>query len=286
MDEVIHSERLWQVKVVSRLFISDVSIPRTPDALRAHGITHVLSIVEKSQLPKIPKELSVVHKHFDIADDPLADILGIIGSACDWIESSLDPGAQDITQQNQSTSEEKNQGLQKEETDTKKETGKEPDIDAEEPENREDMEPEPTLKPSKPPQTRVLIHCTQSISRSPAILLAYLMRKLHLSYPSALALARESRPLILPNQGFAEQLLLWRNMGFDAFDSEGNPKALYRRWMAENETMMVGGEEWRGRYRARGMGELAARVGRLRGERLEGRSEGNGNSMGGFDSGE
>jgi dual specificity phosphatase 12 len=59
------------------------------------------------------------------------------------------------------------------------------------------------------PERRVLVHCVQGISRSGAVVIAYLMRTRSLTYDSALKITQESRAVILPNSGFADQLRLW-----------------------------------------------------------------------------
>uniref|UniRef100_A0A6B2LMX6 protein-tyrosine-phosphatase n=1 Tax=Arcella intermedia TaxID=1963864 RepID=A0A6B2LMX6_9EUKA len=51
-----------------------------------------------------------------------------------------------------------------------------------------------------------LIHCGQGKSRSGAMLVAFLMAKMGLSYDEALAVAKSKRPIIKPNQGFEDQL--------------------------------------------------------------------------------
>ncbi|EEP76045.1 predicted protein [Uncinocarpus reesii 1704] len=66
----------------------------------------------------------------------------------------------------------------------------------------------------------VLVHCIQGISRSGAIIVAYLMRYRALSYFDALAMARESRPIIKPNQGFALQLRIWQLCNYDIYVAE------------------------------------------------------------------
>ena len=47
----------------------------------------------------------------------------------------------------------------------------------------------------------------QGRSRSAAIVIAYIMFKLSISYDEALAMMQKLRPIVLPNNGFAKQLL-------------------------------------------------------------------------------
>jgi len=55
----------------------------------------------------------------------------------------------------------------------------------------------------------VLVHCQQGVSRSAAIVIAYLIRKRGMSFDSALAFVRQRRPCIKPNSGFVRCLREW-----------------------------------------------------------------------------
>ncbi|KAI9566272.1 protein-tyrosine phosphatase-like protein [Boletus coccyginus] len=57
----------------------------------------------------------------------------------------------------------------------------------------------------------VLVHCQQGISRSPAIVIAYLIHNLGMSYDQAYALVKRHRPCINPNPGFVAALRAWEN---------------------------------------------------------------------------
>ncbi|KAN0088086.1 Protein-tyrosine phosphatase-like protein [Tylopilus felleus] len=57
----------------------------------------------------------------------------------------------------------------------------------------------------------VLVHCQQGISRSPAIVIAYLIHNLGMSYDQAHALVKRNRPCINPNPGFVAALRAWEN---------------------------------------------------------------------------
>ncbi|KAF8152103.1 protein-tyrosine phosphatase-like protein [Mycena galopus ATCC 62051] len=55
----------------------------------------------------------------------------------------------------------------------------------------------------------VLVHCQQGISRSPSIIIAYLIRNHGMSYESALAFVKRKRACAKPNPGFARALVEW-----------------------------------------------------------------------------
>jgi Dual specificity phosphatase, catalytic domain len=59
----------------------------------------------------------------------------------------------------------------------------------------------------------VLVHCQAGVSRSASVVIAYLMRRDHLSAKHALALVRKARPRIFPNAGFHQQLQLYERLG-------------------------------------------------------------------------
>ena len=55
----------------------------------------------------------------------------------------------------------------------------------------------------------VLVHCSAGISRSPTLVLAYMIKKQHLSLEKALRTMRNSRTIIDPNFSFILQLRSW-----------------------------------------------------------------------------
>ena len=55
-------------------------------------------------------------------------------------------------------------------------------------------------------ESKVLVHCVVGASRSPTIVIAYLMAKKGMSYETALAPVHERRSVVWPNVGFVQQL--------------------------------------------------------------------------------
>ena len=53
---------------------------------------------------------------------------------------------------------------------------------------------------------KVLVHCSQGISRSATIVIAYLIKSQELSFEDALELVKSKRSMVNPNSGFQEQL--------------------------------------------------------------------------------
>jgi atypical dual specificity phosphatase len=53
---------------------------------------------------------------------------------------------------------------------------------------------------------KILVHCSAGISRSPTIVVAYLMKRHEMSLRSALGKVIRARPQVSPNPGFLQQL--------------------------------------------------------------------------------
>eukprot|EP00308_Calcidiscus_leptoporus_P008477 CAMPEP_0119363778 /NCGR_PEP_ID=MMETSP1334-20130426/10709_1 /TAXON_ID=127549 /ORGANISM="Calcidiscus leptoporus, Strain RCC1130" /LENGTH=782 /DNA_ID=CAMNT_0007379321 /DNA_START=112 /DNA_END=2461 /DNA_ORIENTATION=- len=81
----------------------------------------------------------------------------------------------------------------------------------------------------------VFVHCQQGVSRSAAIVLAYLMWVKRASYEAALDLVRAERPTVNPNIGFACALLAWGELLI------APPNALHA-WACER-TVSVDGDD-------------------------------------------
>lgn len=62
-----------------------------------------------------------------------------------------------------------------------------------------------TTKDGKP--CRVLVHCTQGISRSATLVILYVMRAYHWSLAQAFNFTRSGRGVVVPNEGFLRALM-------------------------------------------------------------------------------
>jgi len=62
---------------------------------------------------------------------------------------------------------------------------------------------------------KVLVHCSQGISRSATIVIAYIMKQNpSLSVDEAVKLVQTKRPQVLPNPSFFDQLHLWKQLNY------------------------------------------------------------------------
>ena len=60
----------------------------------------------------------------------------------------------------------------------------------------------------------VYIHCTMGVSRSPTILISYLMRKEKIKLKEAMIFVKSKRLCVCPNKNFEKQLLDYENLLF------------------------------------------------------------------------
>ncbi|KAF8165517.1 protein-tyrosine phosphatase-like protein [Crassisporium funariophilum] len=72
----------------------------------------------------------------------------------------------------------------------------------------------------------VLVHCVQGISRSAAVVAAYLMWSRRLRATQALEIVRTARDQIWPNPGFQEQLVLFELCQYNPSPANG----IYTNW--------------------------------------------------------
>lgn len=60
----------------------------------------------------------------------------------------------------------------------------------------------------------ILVHCMAGVSRSAAVIVAYLMKTERLSVKDALSSLRKASSKVCPNKGFMEQLQMFEEMGY------------------------------------------------------------------------
>ncbi|GLV41145.1 MAPK Phosphatase 4 [Carabus blaptoides fortunei] len=77
----------------------------------------------------------------------------------------------------------------------------------------------------------ILVHCYFGMSRSGAVVIAYIMKKYKLSYEATLERVKEKRKIVHPNEGFVYQLKLYEEMGY-AIDKSNTKYREFRLSMA------------------------------------------------------
>ncbi|OJJ58196.1 hypothetical protein ASPSYDRAFT_90383 [Aspergillus sydowii CBS 593.65] len=193
---------LDQIRAIPGLYISDYPSACDETLLVRHRISHILCVLrwEDLQSHGTPQNSSaaqgvtrpvIQRKLVEVNDDETEDILGRLKGMTDWIAGTL---------------------------------ARPHPYDNANPESTED-------RSSSHTGGRVLVHCNQGISRSGAVVVAYIMKSLTLPFNQALRIARESRSLIAPNKGFEYQLRIWETCSYDVLDRgmDGDSVALERK---------------------------------------------------------
>ncbi|KAJ0425069.1 dual specificity phosphatase [Aspergillus carlsbadensis] len=85
----------------------------------------------------------------------------------------------------------------------------------------------------------VLVHCDLGISRSPTMIIAYLMRKLNMPYAEVLQFV-QSKQKVKPSANLTRQLQVWEEVGFQVWeDAERTvPKPAYRAFLEHREGLL------------------------------------------------
>ncbi|KAK3989006.1 protein-tyrosine phosphatase-like protein [Cladorrhinum sp. PSN332] len=82
---------------------------------------------------------------------------------------------------------------------------------------------------------KVLVHCYEGVSRSGAIVVAYLMRKEKKSLKETLRFVRRKRRVVQPSRNFMQQLKVWERDGCKVWKEDGKPRDGYRKWLENKE---------------------------------------------------
>lgn len=88
-------------------------------------------------------------------------------------------------------------------------------------------------------QGHVLVHCTQGVSRSPTVVMAYLMRKTGKSFEEVFREVKSRRREVEPCDNFVEQLRIWEKVGYNVWEG-GKPKKEYAEWLQRRDRMVMG----------------------------------------------
>lgn len=81
---------------------------------------------------------------------------------------------------------------------------------------------------------RVLVHCAMGISRSAAVVCAYLMYRYKIPFLKALGQLQEARPSCAPNTGFIQQLEVFERML--SAQSQQQKVSIYNEWLTKSKS--------------------------------------------------
>ncbi|KAJ5609244.1 dual specificity phosphatase Yvh1 [Penicillium herquei] len=93
--------------------------------------------------------------------------------------------------------------------------------------------------PGEAPPEAILIHCDLGISRSPTIIIAYLMRKFCMQQAEVLEFV-QSKQRIEPSPNFTRQLQVWEEVRYQVWEDEDKtvPKAPYKAYMEDRAALL------------------------------------------------
>lgn len=196
------------------LFIGSIRSSKEADILIGNGITAIVSLQDAGAVTKNPGNLNVIpserHLKVHCQDKSTMDLIGLLPKVCKFIDNelfSVNPGGTGYEQQ------------------AKGPPGQLPSPDTPGTE---------TSHSPGPRRSRVLIHCSQGLSRAPAVAIGYLMRHRREGLHSILARMKHKRD-IRPRDTFLEQLQLWETLGYWPWEDERGevPKREYEKYLQE-----------------------------------------------------
>ncbi|KAE8317008.1 dual specificity phosphatase [Aspergillus transmontanensis] len=85
----------------------------------------------------------------------------------------------------------------------------------------------------------VLVHCDMGISRSPTVIIAYLMRKYGIDREDALTFV-QSKQKVKPSANFTRQLQIWEQVGYQVWENDERtiPKAPYQAFLDDRAALL------------------------------------------------
>ncbi|KAF2178255.1 dual specificity phosphatase, partial [Zopfia rhizophila CBS 207.26] len=90
-----------------------------------------------------------------------------------------------------------------------------------------------------PPLGSILVHCIAGRSRSPAVIIGYLMRKYRIQYEDTIEFVRTKRR-VKPNANLVRQLRIWEQVGYNVWEDDEKriPKAPYQAYLDARAVQM------------------------------------------------
>ncbi|KAM7194183.1 Protein-tyrosine phosphatase-like protein [Naviculisporaceae sp. PSN 640] len=177
----------------NELYLAPVSVTGNADLLKREGITHVISI-GKNPVTRID---GITYHKLGLLDNEDADLLPVVDKVCEILDAFFPPVP--TARENKGPP-----GQEAEEEDVKELPGPE---DGEEMTKAKGTEQENTEEESRDQgKSRVLIHCSAAISRSPAVMAGYLIKSRGMSLRESLEVVVNAREAVSPNVGFLKQL--------------------------------------------------------------------------------
>jgi dual specificity phosphatase 12 len=208
--EMASKVRMRQM-IVSDLFLGNVRASFNRDMLQQNNIKAIVSLTSSrwAKWNKTPGDVGIPkyrHKWVQCTDSSTQDLLAHMSDICDFIDQMASPALSSLSSL------------------------------------PVDYNPTTTDELYGAPSEAILIHCDLGVSRSPTIIIACLMRKLHIQQVDALTFAKtkQPKPRVKPSSNFTRQLQVWEEVGYQIWEDEDRaiPKAPYKAFMEDRAALL------------------------------------------------
>ncbi|KAJ5706774.1 dual specificity phosphatase Yvh1 [Penicillium malachiteum] len=204
--EMAFSARVRQI--VPGLFLGNVEASYKRELLQQNRINAIVSLTDARWVwwNTTKREAGVPahrHKWIQCADSSTRDLLAHMSDSCDFIDQMASPALSSLSS-----------------------------LTFEHKQNTID-------RPGGVPPEAILIHCDLGISRSPTIIIAYLMRKFCMQQAEVLEFV-QSKQRIKPSPNFTRQLQVWQEVRYQVWEDEDKtvPKASYKAYIEDRATLL------------------------------------------------
>ncbi|KAJ5950397.1 dual specificity phosphatase Yvh1 [Penicillium vulpinum] len=195
-------------QIVPGLFLGNIEASHKRDILQENHINAIVSLTNARWVwwNSATREAGIPehrHRWVQCADSSTQDLLAYMSDICDFIDQMVSPALSSLSSLP---------------VDHKYTTNDEP---------------------RGTPSEAILIHCDLGISRSPTIIIAYLMRKLRIQRVDILNFV-QSKQKVKPSPNLTRQLEVWEETGYQVWENEDRtiPKAPYKVFLEDRAALL------------------------------------------------
>ncbi|KAK2754663.1 hypothetical protein FQN54_006796 [Arachnomyces sp. PD_36] len=214
----------WEMAFAARmreitpgLFLGNVEASYKRDMLRENCISAIISLTDARWVwwNSATREAGIPehrHKWVQCADSSTQDLLVHMSDICDFIDQM----ASSVLRSSSTLPVELGHGS-----------------------SDKPREHESSDQPRDTRSEAILVHCDLGISRSPTIIIAYLMRKYGTKRENVLTFV-QSRQKVKPSANFTRQLEVWEQVGYQVWEDEKRtiPKAPYQAFLNDRAALL------------------------------------------------